>query len=123
MQGEVPLVYRDAYEQAKEFIENVSDYIPANKDNKVFDNKNQKQFSQNQKQFNKRPDPLEQMKRILGDQKLRGKEFCLDYNLKGEKGESKCKDRNCRKAHNCVFVPRGEKVACGRSHPKFDHRF
>ena len=63
----------------------------------------------------------DQILRILKNQKIQGKELCIEYNVKAEDGAPMCKSRNCRKAHNCAFVQKGESKACGQKHSKVDH--
>ena len=61
------------------------------------------------------------MKTLLKGQKYRGRDYCLDFNLKGAGGSPVCTDRRCRLAHNCAFMPKGESKACGGDHSKVDH--
>ena len=52
---------------------------------------------------------------------VKGKEYCIGYNVKDDRGDPKCRDRRCAKAHYCGFVDRGTNKPCGKSHPKFEH--
>ena len=61
------------------------------------------------------------MKKFLGGHKFQGREFYIQYNLRDEGGEPKCKDRRCARAHNCAFIPRDTNKPCGKPHPKFMH--
>ena len=61
------------------------------------------------------------MRKFLEGHKFKGREFCINYNLRDMKGEPKCKDRKCSRAHNCAFIPRGHNRPCGKPHPKFEH--
>ena len=63
----------------------------------------------------------EATKKFLEGHKFKGKDFCINYNLRDERNEPKCKDRRCMNAHNCGFIPRGETKPCGKPHPKFEH--
>ena len=72
--------------------------------------------------FNDGRESLENMtKRLLAGHKVRGMEYCVNYNLSDRTGESRCKDKKCPRAHNCGFIPRGGNVPCGKNHPKYQH--
>ena len=63
----------------------------------------------------------EMTRKFLAGHKIKGREFCIYYNLRDSKGEPRCKNRQCSRAHNCGFIPRGHNVPCGKNHPKFEH--
>ena len=129
MQDEVPMSYKEVLEVAKDKIENVTDYFPS-RANSNFGNSgsgsgarrsggNERRSGQWTK---KEPESARDLtRRLLKDQKLDGKEFCLDFNIKDESGGPACKSRSCRKAHNCAYIPRGETKACGGKHSKINH--
>ena len=128
MQDEVPLTFKEVLDLAKDKIENMNDYFPTsssynyNPDRKKGGSDNWKKPWVKKEFQEKNVDDLkEQTRRILKDQKVNGKEFCLDYNVKGENGGAGCSDRSCRKAHICAYVARGESKACGGKHPRFSH--
>lgn len=111
-------------------MDNVSDFVPVSQEYKQMGGQDYRQMGgQNRNKQNRRQGSnfgggegaKEHMKNLLKGQKCRGKDFCLDYNLKSDRGGPKCTDRGCRMAHNCAFVPRGESKACGGSHSKVDH--
>ena len=126
IQKDVPLTYKEMLDMAKEYVDNVKDYShsivdrreagPAVSSSGYTDNKN---FGNKGGRVEGK---IEDMTRqMLTGLKFRGKEFCVNFNLKDEKNESRCKDRRCSRAHNCGFIPRGQNTPCGKPHPKFDH--
>ena len=139
MQEETPMTYKEVLEVAKDKLENVSDYFPTGAGNyrglgagnnyggsgakgaggngKRSTPWVKKEWQENSSSTN----PKEFTRKLLNDQKFEGKEFCLEYNLKGENGGLACRDKRCRKAHNCAYVPRGESMACGGNHSKVHH--
>ena len=128
MQDEVPMTYKEVLEVAKDKMENVNDYFPGNGSNTTWTSKGggenwKRQSGPGKKEFQERTvgSIKEFTRRILKDQKFEGKDFCIEYNTKGENGGHSCKERGCKKAHNCAYVPRGETKACGGKHTKMDH--
>ena len=129
MQDEIPMSYKEVLEVAKDKLENVPDHFPS-RANSNFGNGgsgsgarrsggNERRSGQWTK---KEPESARDLtRRLLKDQKLDGKEFCLDFNIKDESGGPACKSRSCRKAHNCAYIPRGETKACGGKHSKINH--
>ena len=127
IQKDLPLTFKEAHDLAKEYVENVHQYIPKSgrERNEAgtggtgggFNNR----FQSNK--FNReRKDKMEELTRkFLAGHKIQGKEFCVNYNLKDERGGPRCKNRNCSRAHNCGFIPRGEIRPCGKLHSKFEH--
>ena len=61
------------------------------------------------------------LRKFLEGQKFKGKEYCIQYNIRDENGRPRCKNRWCKRAHNCAFIPRGQKPPCSKPHPKFEH--
>ena len=136
IQDEVPMTFKEVMEVAKDKIENVTDYFPSGsgvgegkaggveeksgggsgaKANVRGGYKRKADYVGHQQDF---------MRRILKDQKIHGKEICIDYNIKGEDGGPLCSNSSrCKKAHNCAFVPKGEDKACGGRHSKIDHYY
>lgn len=125
MQDEIPLTFKEVMEVAKDKIENVSDYFP--NIGGVVDGKaegksearaapagagQKRQGYSFQKDF---------IKRMLKNQTIHGKEYCIDYNLRGDKDDTMCSSKSCKKAHNCAFIPKGETKACGGRHSKTVH--
>ena len=139
-----PMSFKEVHDMGKEYLENIADYAPVDNNRREgassnggfsgntqsghFNNKNSR-FSFQNRNKNQGPKPVRndnQMEQILKNSlsghKYRGKEFCLYYNLRDEKGQPKCKDfRRCNRAHNCGFIARGASTPCGKPHPKFDH--
>ena len=128
MQDEIPMTYKEVLEVAKDKMENVNEYFPGNGSNTTWTSKGggenwKRQSGPGKKEFQERTvgSIKEFTRRILKDQKFEGKDFCIEYNTKGENGGHSCKERGCKKAHNCAYVPRGETKACGGKHTKMDH--
>ena len=124
-QDEVPMTFKEMLEVAKDKIENVSDYFPRSggvEDEKVEKGSEVKistgggggikRKAGNQQEF---------IKKMLKNQTIHGKEFCIEFNVKNDKGDPLCSSKSCRKAHNCAFIPKGETKACGGRHSKIEH--
>ena len=128
-QDEVPMNFKEVMEVAKDKLENVSDYFRSEsgaaevKAGEVEEKSGGSSEAKTNARggYRRKPDQQEFIKRILKEQKIHGKEFCINYNIKGEDGGTLCSSRNCKKAHNCAFVPKGETKACGRRHSKIEH--
>ena len=134
MQDEVPMTYKEVLEVAKDKIENVNDYFPTGSGNYGGNSyggsgarrsggmdRRSAGVKREWQEGSSGTNPKETIRRMLKEQKLDGKEFCLEYNIKGESGGPACKSRSCKKAHNCAYVPRGETKACGGKHSKVSH--
>ena len=131
-QGDVPLVFKELWDMAKEYLENVSDFVSVPQQAQqgsrgngnsagTSDQVSRPSRQQGGARVGAGNGALDHMKSLLKGQKYRGVDFCLEFNLKGERGNPRCTDRRCKLAHNCAFVPRGESRACGGSHSKIDH--
>ena len=128
IQGDVSLVYKEVMDLAKDYMENVSDFVTVVNRDVKFGNGSGSGVA-GYKTGNKKAaggvgnnrmgageGAMEHMRKLLKGQLYRDVEFCLEYNLKGDRGGPKCTDRRCKLAHNCAFVPRGESKACGGTH-------
>ena len=127
-QGEICLNFKDGDALAKEYLENANEYVTLS--GGVSEQQQQQKQPQQQggggsnknNWSNTKEAPSEMMERLLKGQKMGSREFCIQYNLKGDKpGESRCRDRKCAKAHNCAFFTRGEKRPCSGRHGKWEH--
>ena len=131
-QGEICMSYKEAFELGSEYLENVNEYValsggvsqPQQHQGGGGSGQGGKQgrgaagrAGQTVEEFSRGV-----MERALRGQRVGGKEVCIEYNLKNDKGDSQCKDRKCSKAHNCGFFTRGESKPCGGRHPKFEHK-
>ena len=123
IQDEVPLTFKEMLDLAKDKIENVTDYFPsstlvaeAKSDDqlgaKIAPRGGAKTRIDNQQTF---------IQRMLKNQKINGKEFCIDFNIRGDSDDTMCSSKSCKKAHNCAFIPKGESKACGGRHSKVFH--
>lgn len=124
-QDEVPMTYKEVMDLAKDKIENVNDYFPTGTGNS-FNPPVQRRAGgdwkkDKDKKENSAKDIKERMKMFIKGHKVNGRDYCLDYNIKGEGGKSGCQDRGCKLAHNCAYVPRGESKPCGGRHAKPNH--
>ena len=123
-QDEVPLSFKEVMDIAKDKLENVYDYFPSSagvvKESESGDGGAAKSKTGGGAKFAK-TDQREITTRRLKDLSIHGKDYCIDYNLKGEDGDTQCKSKSCRKAHNCGFIPRGESKPCGGRHSKIFH--
>ena len=123
-QGDVPLTYKEALEQSKEYLDTPYEYVShyniddekqknnANNANKRSNANNGN--NTNNKRISKASEYWEQVKKL----KIDGKEICIEFNkMEG------CKEGNrCRKAHKCAYMERGEmKQVCGGRHSKTKH--
>ena len=132
----MPLNCKEVCDMAKEYVENVSDYVQVFNRNRKEGGFPQASNSSGSSNFNtqsqnknfrsgfkgRNDSKFEEMTRkYLAGHKFRGREFCINYNLKDDRGKTKCKDRKCTRAHNCGFIPRGESTSCGKNYPKFNH--
>merc|ERR1711874_122570 len=126
MQDEVPMSFKEVMEVAKDKIENVNDYFPtgmgngSNPGSRVAGGGWKKEKEKKEK-LDSSEGVKERMKRFVNGNKVNGKEYCLDYNIKGEDGKPGCQSRGCKLAHNCTYVPRGESKPCGGRHSKLNH--
>ena len=123
VQDEIPLSFKEVMDIAKDKLENVSDYFPSSsvvvKESESGDGAAAK--SKTGGGAKARFDPNEITARRLKDQRIHGKDYCVDYNLKGEDGDPQCRSKSCKKAHNCGFIARGETRPCGGKHSKVFH--
>ena len=133
IQKDPPLKMREVMDIAKDYMENVSDYVRSFGKDNARDRKegfqgastsryvNQGRFNKNFKGPRNDSKMEELTRKFLSGHKICGREFCINYNLQDHKGEPRCKDRKCSRAHNCGFIPRGQNTPCGKLHPKFEH--
>ena len=123
-QDEVPLTFKEMLDIAKDKIENVTDYFPSSTGVSA-ESENGDGGTQTRSKAggakSLKFDQREFMAKRLKDQRINGKEFCINYNLKGENGDHQCTSRSCTKAHYCAFIPRGETKPCGGRHSKVFH--
>ena len=124
MQEEIPMTFKEMLDVAKDKIENVSDYFPSNRggmDGKVDGGSEAKTTTGGGGQ-KKKVNQQDFIKRLLKNQTIHGKEYCIDFNVRGDgKDDTMCSSRSCKKAHNCAFIPKGETKACGGRHSKIVH--
>ena len=125
IQEEVPLTFKEVLEVAKDKIENVSDYFPSTgvvEEGKVEGGSEAKTAAGGRGGTKKRTgNQQEFIKKLLKGQTIHGKEYCIEFNVKDDKGDPMCGSRSCKKAHNCAFIPKGETKACGGRHSKIVH--
>ena len=129
IQNDIPMTYREVHDLAKEYVENSADHSQGlGRDRGGFSHQssshqtpasNEHWKAKQNREKDKKVEEI--MKKFLDGQRFRGKEYCIFYNMKDEKGQSKCKNNRCHKAHMCAFIPRGSDKACAKPHPKFDH--
>ena len=111
---------------AKEYMENMTDYVRVEGTVKLGIKQEVRSNSRNwgrPVQGTNKVDRIEETtKKMLEGHKVKGKEYCIAYQMKDEKGDPKCRDRRCSRAHFCGFVDKFTRKPCGKSHPKFEHR-
>ena len=128
-QKSVPLKFKECDTWAKEFIENKTNYVrqeekPDNENSDIQTIKNlltQNLLTQNLKVTQEdggkeRISDFQYMKKILVGKKIKNKEVCIYFNLKGG-----CTATDCSRGHVCAYIPRGEKELCGKDHSKTQH--
>ena len=124
MQDETPLSFKEVMDVAKDKLENVTDYFPSSaglaKESESGDGGSGAKSKTGGGAKGKFDQRELTTKRLMG-QRIYGKDFCVDFNLKGEDGETQCSSKRCQKAHNCGFIPRGETKPCGGRHSKIFH--
>lgn len=126
IQTEIPLTYKESYDLAKEYMENVTDYVRTDTEDKKpnYSGGNGGNNGGRGAQGVKKT-PVERareylVKSLVG-QKRGGKDYCVEYNLRDHKGDPMCKDRRCKDTHSCGFIARGSSQPCGKSHTKYEH--
>ena len=122
-QDELPLSFKEVMDIAKDKLENVTDYFPSSTV-EVKENESEEGGPTKNKTgggAKAKLDVNEITARRLKDQRINGKYYCIDYNLKGEDGQPQCSSKSCKKAHSCGFIPRGDTKPCGGRHSKIFH--
>ena len=124
IQTDVPLTFLEVDRMAEDFIKNVTTHVRDQTNGHINPQNGSsggKQGGNGRKNTGNTPDPEEQVKRMLEGKTVKGKKFCIEYQLKDSKGNHKCRDRKCRLAHACGFCDKFTKEPCGRNHSKFEH--
>ena len=151
IQGDVPLTFKEANDMAKDYLDNVSDYVreSGNKwkesgqqgsgqqagvqmgggqGNRWLDRgqsnrwMNRGQGSKGNANVDNVTRMEEFTRKLLEGKSVNGRKVCVEYNMKDDRGGHRCKDRRCDKAHCCGFVDKGTDKVCGKKHSKFEHR-
>ena len=131
IQREVPLTYKEVIDIAKEFVENASEYVPPSaRDGRVGvpgsvsgnHPREKRFFREGRDTKDDRDNRVERTtKRMLEGHKFKGRDYCINFNVKDSNNQPKCKDKRCPRAHNCGYIPRGENKPYGKPHSKFEH--
>lgn len=124
IQEEVPMTFKEVLDVAKDKIENVSDYFPTCgvEEGKVEGGSEAKTTTGGGGGAKKKAGYQQEfIKKMLKNQTIHGKEYCVDFNVRGDKGDPMCNSRSCKKGHYCAFIPKGETKACGGRHSKIVH--
>ena len=132
-QGTPGLKFKEVNDWAKEFSSNRDQYVkmdtpPSSSESTLESiksmltnsslNTNKKDRTPLNKSGGKTDYNMEFMKKNLQGKKVNGKEVCLLFNTKDG-----CRHgTNCKHAHVCGYIPRGEKEPCGKGHKKSEHR-
>ena len=141
IQRDLPLTYKEVMDIAKEYVDNATEQGPVRENKFVhggargngggYGGGNGRGYGGAQgsgggfgRRFMKdgKESSLETAtRRLLEGHKHRGMDYCVNFNLKDNMGQPKCKNRNCPRAHVCGFIPRGEDRPCAKAHSKFEH--